>query len=221
MTVACLLLLLFSGGCNPLRVHLMQRRAAQGDDLWIASQAIDCHAASPSCARLHLIKGIACLRLAESEMQAAAHYACAATELADGLALMPAWEDRYEQIDAHRQYCTALDGLQRLQSGATADEIRDRLLDAAKALYRLAPDSVPATYYISVARLRRLAPRLAAVTPADRLPVCSRLKRTVNQVLSLMETARHEHLPAWDRFADRYQRLAFDLGKAMQTAGCR
>jgi hypothetical protein len=36
-----------------------------------------------------------------------------------------------------------------------------------------------------------------------------------------METAKHEPLPTWDRFAKRYQRLAFDLGSALHAAQCR
>jgi len=53
------------------------------------------------------------------------------------------------------------------------------------------------------------------------MPVCIRLKRTVTRVLAVMETARGDTLPDWNRFADNYQRLAFDLGAAMQAAECR
>ena len=96
-----------------------------------------------------------------------------------------------------------------------------RLLDAAQRLYQLAPGGVPAIYYMSIAQLRQLTPRLETLNAAERLPVCSRLKRTVNQVLSLMETAKREQLPDWNRFAKRYQRLTFDLGAAMHAAECR
>ena len=217
----CMLFLLTCFGCGTLRVHQMQKRAAQGDDAWIAAQAVGCNNASQSCSQLHFIKGKACLRLAERGKEPATHYACASDELARGIALKPAWDDLDEQLNVVERYCDALDGLQRLHSGSTANKIRNRLLDAAQTMYRLAPDSVPAIYYMSIAWLRQLEPRISTINAANRVPVCSRLKRTVNQVLSLMETARQEHLPEWRRFERRYQRLAFDLGAAMHTAECR
>lgn len=221
VAMACLLSILVCAGCGSLRVQQMERHAARGDDAWIAAQAVDCDTASQACGRLHLIKGDACLRLAESGKEPADHYSCAADELGKGIALMPSWKDTGEHLQIHERRCEALDGLQRLQSGTTANETRDRLLDAAQALYQLAPESVPAIYYLSIAWLRQLEPRLSTVNATNRFPVCSRLKRTVNRVLSLMQTARHGTLPEWNRFAERYQRLAFDLGSAMHTAACR
>ena len=222
MVVAgCLVLVVAFSGCATLRVHQMQRRAAQGDDAWIVAQSIDCDTPSPSCGHLHLIKGNACLRMAEKNRERVTDYACASDELAKAIALTPSWENLGKQLETSERYCDALDGLQRLQSGKAADDTRERLWDAAQSLYQLAPKSVPATYYISVARLRQLTARISTIDVASRLPVCSRLKRMVNQVLSLMETARHDRLPNWDRFAERYQRLAFELGEAMQAAECR
>lgn len=221
VVMGCLLFIVTLSGCTALRLYQMQRRAAQGDDAWIAAQPVDCETLSRTCGQLHRIKGNACLRLAKKGIPPATHYACAADELAKAMALTPTWDDLGQQLDTAEQYCDALDQLQRLQSGNAANETRDRLLDAAQRLYQLAPDSVPAIYYMSIARLRQLAPRLETLNPAERLPVCSRLKRTVNHVLSLMESARHDQLPGWDRFAERYQRLSFELGSAMHTAECR
>lgn len=222
MVVAgCLMLAAAFLGCGTLRVHQMQRRAARGDDAWIIAQSIDCETPSPSCGQLHLIKGNACLRMAEQNRERITDYACASDELAKAIALTPAWDDLDQQLEAGERYCDALDSLQRLQSGKAADDTRDRLWDAAQSLYQLAPDSVPAVYYISIARLRQLSARISTIDAANRLPICSRLKRTVNDILSRMETARHEQLPDWDRFADRYQRLAFDLGAAIHAAECR
>ena len=221
MVAGCLVVVMAFSGCGTLRVHQMQRRAAQGDDAWIIAQSIDCDTPSPSCGQLHLIKANACLRMAEQQREISTYYACASDELAKAIALTPSWDDLDKQLEVSERYCDALDGLQHLQSGKAADDTRDRLWDAAQSLYQLAPDSVPAIYYISIARLRQLTPRISTIDAASRLPVCSRLKRTVNQVLSLMETARHDRLPNWDRFAERYQRLAFELGAAMHTAECR
>lgn len=221
VVTGCLVVMAASSGCGTLRVHQMQRRAAQGDDAWIVAQSTDCDTPSPSCGQLHLLKGNACLRMAEQHRERITDYACASDELAKAIALTPSWDDLDKQLEVNERYCNALDGLQRLQAGKAADDTRGRLWDAAQNLYQLAPDSVPAIYYISIARLRQLTARISTIDAASRLPVCSRLKRTANQVLSLMETARHERLPNWDRFAERYQRLAFELGAAMHAAECR
>jgi len=221
VAAGCLMLMAAFSGCSTLRVHQMQRRADQGDDAWIIAQTIDCDTPSPACGQLHRIKGKACLRLAERGTKPATHYGCASDELAKAMALTPTWDNLDKQFETAERYCDALDGLQRLQSGKAADTTRVRLLDAAQRLYQLAPGSVPAIYYMSIAQLRQLTPRLETLNAAERLPVCSRLKRTVNQVLSLMETAKREQLPDWNRFAKRYQRLTFDLGAAMHAAECR
>jgi hypothetical protein len=219
--MGCLMAILACLGCDAMRVHKMQRHTDRGDDTWLAAQTIDCHTRSRACARLHLLKGKACLRLAESEKTPAVHFACAADELEWGIALMSAWEDTNEPLEMHMRYCDALDGLQALQSEPEASATRNRLLEAAQALYQLAPGSIPAEYYFSMAWLRQLEPRLATISAANRFAVCSRLKQTVNRVLSRMQTAKEKQSPQWRRFAERYQRLAFDLGAAMHTAECQ
>lgn len=221
VALICLLFIVGCTGCSALRLRQMQRHAARGDDAWIAAQTIDCETPSPTCSQLHRLKGASCLRLAESGKDPAGYFACAADALATAIDLTPSGENGGQPLDLHEQYCEALDGLQGSQTGPTAQKTRQRLLQAAQTLYRLAPDSIPATYYLSIARLRELEPRLTAITAADRLPVCSRLKRTVNRVLSRMETAQYDRPPDWQRFAERYQRLAFDLGSALHAADCR
>jgi hypothetical protein len=208
-------------GCSSLKVQRMKTRAGDGDFEWIAAQSIDCDTTSRNCSQLHFIKADACMRLAGSGREPAAHYACAADALDKGIALNPSWESSDRKLDTQERLCESLNNLHPLQSGAAADRTSDRLIKAAQALYQMDPQSVPAVYYMAIARWRQVEPRLATVTAADRLPVCSRLKRTTTQVLSLMDTANRRSLPGWNRFADRYQRLAFDLGMAMHTAGCR
>lgn len=199
----------------------MRQRAKQGDDAWVVSQAVDCDTASHACARQHLIKGQACLKLAQRGDAPRIRFACAADALAKGILLETSWEKKGEQIKIHEQLCQALDGLLQAQSKAATDESRERLLEAAQSLYQLTPDSIPAKYYIFLARLRQLEPGIPFIDAASRLPVCIRLKRTVNQVLMVMETAKHEPPPEWGRFESSYQRLAFELGVAMRDAGCR
>jgi hypothetical protein len=72
-------------------------------------------------------------------------------------------------------------------------------MEAAKALYQLAPESIPAVYYLSSARLIEIEPMLREVNAAARVPVCIQLKRTVTRVLAVMETAKGETLTDWDR----------------------
>ena len=91
--ICCLLLFLSLSGCGSLQVHQMQRRAEKGDDTWVASQAVKCDTASHACARQHLIKGQACLRLAEVKDDPADYFACAADGLAKGIALETSWRE--------------------------------------------------------------------------------------------------------------------------------
>lgn len=219
--VAGLLLFLSLCGCGSWQAHQLQRHAEQGDDAWIAAQAVKCTTASHACARQHLIKGQACLRLAEREDGAANYFTCAADGLAKGIALETSWENKDEQIGLHEALCKALDGLLQSQSEADDGEIRDQLLAAAQNLYQLTPGSISAQYFLSLAWLRLLEPRIDAIDAADRLPVCSRLKRTVNRILLVMETAKNEPPAQWNRFEASYQRLVFELGVAMRAAGCR
>ena len=51
---------------------------------------------------------------------------------------------------------------------------------------------------------------LGNIDAATRVPICIRLKRTVNRVLTAMENARGDPSPDWERFAGDYQRLAFE-----------
>lgn len=207
--------------CATMQLNTFQKHAAQGDDAWIAAQEVNCEKASDVCGQLHLIKGNACFRLAKAGTAPADNYACAADELAQGLALKQSWKDPA----AHRRFqeylCESLSNLQDLQSGATAEKTLVRLTNAAEALHRIAPGSVPAIYYLAMARLRQVQPLLADMSAADRLPVCNRLKRTLTGVLSMMQTAKKSSLPDWDRFAAGYQRLSFDLGLAVRVAECR
>ena len=151
----------------------------------------------------------------------AVNFACAADELEKGLALKPSWDAPDVQLQYQESLCNCLKRLHGLRSGKKAEQTLDRLVEAAKALYKLAPESLPAVYYLASARLMRIEPMLGDINAATRVPICIRLKRTVTRVLAVMETARGDTLPDWNRFADNYQRLSFDLGAAMQAAECR
>ena len=221
--IVCLTVGLFAVGCSSLRVHELETRAAHGDDHWIADQSIICHEAADACARQHLIKGEACYRLARSGDRPRDRYACAADELEIGLGLSASAkeETRHDRAVLQERLCESLLQLQAMQSGAAAGQTLKRLAQAAQTLYALRPEGVPAIYYLSRVRLIEIEPRLPAITVADRLPVCSRLKRTVTRVLAVMENAELEPPPDWEHFADRYERLVFDLGAAMRAAECR
>ncbi len=218
---ACLTLILIFSGCAGMQLRQFQKHAKHGDHEWITGQAIACQKVSDVCGQLHLIKGGACFRLAKAGRKPAVNYACATDELEKGLALKPSWEDAGAQLYFQENLCESLSNLQALQSGEMAERTLDRFVEAAKALYRLAPERVPAVYYLSRARLKRMEPMLLDINAATRVPVCSRLMRTVTQVLAVMETARGQTLPDWNRLADNFERLAFDLGVAMHAADCR
>ena len=218
---AGLALMLIFCGCASLQLSQFQQHAAHGDDEWIAAQTIACRRPSDGCGQLHLIKGEACFRLAKMDREPGVNYACAADELEKGLALKLSWEVAGGQLQYRENLCESLRHLHGWQSGKAAEATPDRLLNAAKALYQLAPESVPAVYYLASARLMKIEPMLGDIDAATRVPICIRLKRTVNRVLSVMENTRGETPPDWDRFADDYQRLAFDLGAALQAAECR
>jgi hypothetical protein len=170
--------------------------------------------------RLHLLKGDACLRLAGAAGTPADRWACAADELARGLALTPSWPDPTENQRFQENLCEALQTLHSLQSGEDAQKTLARLEEAAEALYQLAPGSLPAVYYLADTRLRQVQPELPDLNAGRRVPACSRLKRTLNKVLSTMESARQSNSKQWERYAQNYQRLSFDLGTAIRLAEC-
>lgn len=217
----CLVQILVFTGCAAMQLDTFRKRSAAGDHEWIAAQTVTCQTDSDLCGRLHLIKGDACLRLARAGTAPAANYACAAEELARGLALNRSWADAAVHRQLQENLCESLNNLLDLQPAQATSQTLSRYLKAAQGLYQLAPESVPAVYYLASARLRRVRPLLFNLNAADRVPVCSRLKRTVTRVLAMTQAAEADHLPDWERFAARYQRLIFDLGSAMHTAGCR
>ena len=218
-----LILMLTVAGCTAMQLQHFQRRADRGDKAWIADRQVTCQTASDACARIHLIKGEACLHLARSDSgsTSVARYACAADAFSAALALRPVWPDEASRQRVQESLCDTLASLQAMQSGEAAEQTRIRLADAAAELYRLAPHSIPAIYYLGDARLRQIQPLLADLDAAGRIPVCNRLKRTLNLVLSVMATAAGDPSLQWDRYTVRYQRLSFDLGVTIKTAGCR
>lgn len=217
---ASLFLILMLAGCASMQLNRFKAHADRNDYQWIADQEVTCRQASENCGRLHLLKGDACLRLAGAAGAAASRYACAADELARGVALTPSWSDPAERQRFQEYLCEALQHLQGLQSGEAAEKTLARFVEAAEVLYQLAPGSVPAVYYLAKVRLRQVQHDLPDLNAARRVPVCHRLKRTLNEVLSTMESARQSDLRQWNRYAQNYQRLAFDLGTAIRTAEC-
>lgn len=220
---ACLLLFMALGldACTAMRARQFHHHATSGDDHWLARQTVACDEASTDCSELHLIKGGACLRLARTGAAPAAHYACSADALTRGIALRPSWPEPAARRAVQEQLCESLDHLLRWPSPATQAEVGARFRDAAQQLYQLAPGSVAATYYLAAARMREIEPLLPDITEPDRIPVCHRLKRALSAVLTTMQSNGDATSPEWDRYADAYQRLAFELGRAIRTAQCR
>ena len=171
--------------CSTVQLNNFKKRAAEGDHQWIVAQAVTCNTSTDVCSQLHLIKGEACLHMARTGIAPVDNYTCAADETEQGLALKTSWPE----ADAHRQFqenlCESLRNLQDLRAGEANARDLTRYLEASRELYRLAPGSVPALYYLASAWLHQVRPMLRDINPASRLPVCNRLKRAVNRVLSL------------------------------------
>jgi hypothetical protein len=221
LIAACLAQILIFSGCVGLQLSQIQKHAARDDHEWIAAQAINCQRASDGCSQLHLAKGDACFRLAKLGRKPAVNFACAADELKSGLALIPNGDASEVPLQHQENLCESLKNLHKLQSGQLAERTLDRLVEAAKALYQLTPESVPSVYYLATARLMQIEPLLQDITATARVPVCNRLKRTLTHALSVMENARENNQADWERFADEYARLVFDLGLAIRLADCR
>ena len=197
-----------------------KQHANRGDDTWIAAQAVDCADPSDDCSQRHLIKGNACFHLASTGVAPEENYICAAASIERGMSLKRSWTDRAVQAQFQEKLCESLLNQLILQSNAEPMATPARLADAAEGLYRLAPESVAAIYYLARARLLQVQPIVPDMNPADRLPVCTNLKRTLTGILSMIDSAQRSPLPDWERFADRYQRLSFDLGAAIRLAEC-
>ena len=216
-----LLLAIVLAGCAAVELHRFASHAEQGDYPWIADRPVGCDRPSDTCAQLHLVKGDACLRLARSGQAPLRHYRCAVDALAAGLALKRSWPDPAVRQRMQEYLCESLAHLQSHQSGEAAEDTLARLTEAAETLYRLAPGSLPAVYYLSLARLRQAQPKLTDLAIYERMPVCSRLKRTLMAVLATMETASAKGSEDWQRLAKDYERLSFELGTAIAAAQCR
>ncbi len=209
--------LMAGNGCGQYQLAGFNKHAARGDHAWIAGQAIDCRQPSETCSRLHCFKGEACLKLADAGIRPPVNYHCAINEFTTGLALLSEEATGNERLRCQELLCQALTHAQQAQVSQTAD----RVLATAKALYRLSPGSVPAHYYLSRARLMEIQNMPHPHGTAARIPACIRLKRTTTDVLSMIQSAEHQPPPQWDRFAEKYQRLAFDLGEALGMLNCR
>ena len=208
-------------GCATTELYRFESHAAEGDHEWIATRTVRCEQPTGTCARLHLIRGAACFQLATAGKTPPKHFTCAADELERGLSLDPAAADaaHYREL-----LCESLRALLSSMPGPAdpaAAQTRRRFTEAARAFYRLSPGSTAAAFYIASARYHELHARTAAITPATRYVVCDRLKRTLATVLSDIRAAEQTPSPAWKRFAERYDRLAFDLGLTLKRARCR
>jgi len=216
VALTCLL-----AGCTAMQLSEFKKRAADGDYAWVAAQTITCRKASDRCGQLHLIKGDACFRLAKAGTAPEVNFNCAADELSMGLKLRPSWSDAATHRQFQENLCESLRNLANPEDRNPSGPAINRLMEAAVKLYRLAPESVPAVFYIEDARLKSIQANLPELDAASRIPACNRLKRSVNRVLATMEAAERDTLPDWHRFARNFQRLSYELGMAINAAECR
>ncbi|GAB6906739.1 hypothetical protein DESC_610284 [Desulfosarcina cetonica] len=214
------LLIAVGAGCSLFQISPFEQHLADGDAAWVARQSVTCETDTTGCARLHLLKGTACLQLAATGPHPLDHLTCAAEQLQIGMDLHPAWRDTKDTKDQRtyqERLCEALERLHTLQPDA---HTLKQFEDAAEELYRLAPESVAAIYYLASLRLQEATPFLETLDAGNRLPVCRRLKRALNRLLAVT-SGDPERMPGWEPFAEKYEQLAFRLGLALRTAGCR
>jgi hypothetical protein len=210
------IVLLAANGCGHRQLTRFKKQASMGQWESIAAQSIDCRQPSDTCSRLHLIRGEACLNLGDRGIRPLANYACATDELDTGLTMLGD-QPLNDRLRYQEMICEALIGVHRLDTSQPVD----RLMTAAKTLHRLTPASVPAHYYLSMSRLIQARRMVSDHGTAHRMAACIRLKRTTTDVLSTIQAAEAQPPPQWNRFADRYQRLAFELGRTLGALECQ
>ena len=178
-TFAGLLLITLGAGCSLFEINAFEQHLENGDIAWVARQPVTCEAGTTGCARLHLLKGTACLELAATSSHPLDHLTRATEQLQIGMDLHPAWRDTKDQRTYQKRLCEALERLHTLQPDA---HTLKQFEDAAEELYRLAPGSVAAIYYLASLRLQEATPLLGTLDAGNRLPVCRRLNRALNRL---------------------------------------
>ena len=207
------------GACGALNTRSLEnakQMQQKQDYASLAAIKVDCEESSDGCNQLHLLKGDACYRLAKQGQDAAKNYACAASELATGIAQTKQWQMEGFNLNRPQNYENLSESLRNgrdLATGAEADALNTRLLQASQDFSRAEPGNACAVYYQSNARYAQL--RTCLLHP-DKCPsVCRDLESIQQQVTKASGAAQGSHC------ADGLQQTTKDLAGATRAVSCR
>ena len=212
------LALLFHGCAESLRqLQAFKKEVTAGNYQAIAAQEVTCEPKDAGCNQVHLIKGDACFRLANSDVDPMPHYTCAARHLQLGIEQTQEWEQDTLNLGRTQTYenlAETLRNLQDLQRGAESNATGARFLAVAEDFLRLEPEHIGAIYYATKARFRALQPALLQGT--DTAQLCGRLKQLRAPIEQLI--ANHAGTPAelWSRYEQNYDLLRGELTTAQR-----
>ncbi len=180
-----------------------KQAASRGDARTLADQSLDCSEGA-ACGQRHLLKGDACLHLAETGD--ASRWRCAADELETGLSLSEP-PPGGERARWYANACEALRQLRDSERGAEARAANTRLGSCAERFAARVPGSVGARYYAANAGL-------AEVQMSRELPKETRC-RTLARLAAGLDTGSGD--PA---FAGPLRQLAIDVAGTRSALGC-
>jgi hypothetical protein len=211
-----LLAALLASGCAIKQLSDVKESWANKDYEWIAAQQVTCNAADDGCNQLHLIKGDACYRLAKGGKEAKARYACAVDELETGIAQTKEWKIDNLNLNRAQTYenlCESIRNLQDLETGAQAEDLTKKLVNASQAFLVAEPGNLGAIYFLNSARYTLLG---KCVIHPERCPsLCDNLTAIDQELAQVMPKTEVS------KYMNNYYRLQSDIKGAKKSARCQ
>ncbi len=203
-------------GCSTKQLDTLKQKSNAGDYVSVAQESVSCEEVDDVCGQAHLIKGDACFRLAKQQNDPEKHYDCAATELDKGIRYTKTWEQGGAHLNRPQTYanlCESLRASQDMMSGARADQLTQRLLDASQRFLAAEPGNPAAVYYNTSARYTQLRPEI--LHPRNPQGLC----RDLNGLVSALDTASPR--AQGTDYQANFARLQSDINGVKRTiAGC-
>lgn len=178
----------------------------------IAAFNIECAAGEQGCNQLHLIKGDACLRLAQREENSVRYYDCAITHLSTGIDQTRGKTTPIGSLETY--YENLLEALRQRQdlarSLAESAPFTEQLASRAGRFQAAYPDSPAGPFYQASARLTMVLNRLTS--GGNSAVICRELNDILNDLATVDDPGR---------YAANLRRLRNDIRGARATiAGC-
>lgn len=208
---------LLVGGCSPT-VSLLgkaKQRAAAGDYAPNSKMEVQCTAQDEGCNQLHFLKGDACFRLAEQDVDPRANFSCAAEHLKLGIDQTKQWQTGNLTLNRSRAYENLCESLRRLRGleGERAGDINNLLLAAARQFRTLEPRSPAAVYFVENARYNGLH---SCLLHPERCPaLCGELASIVQNLNGAAAQA------GGTAYEAPIRELAREVSKDRELTGCR